>query len=175
MSIPLRLVILASLFLVGCSSPAAINTAATTEPPLTAVPVITAPEQIALPIYQYLPSVDQTVALMFRGQDLVNACLTSLGSSLTVSINDIGESNGNLDLSNLSPATSASVTRFVSSLRDDDRTYSPLWGFFNPDTVATYGYGRPPGAGRIGALTGDDDAEAASCLARVAAVAPGSR
>ena len=162
------LILTAVVLLAGCTSPGSLSPATTVEPELGDVPVITTPEQISMPIYEFMPSVDQTVAIMFRSQDLVNDCLAAAGSSLQVLIEDM---HG--DVYHLTPATTASVTQYVTLERNDDKVRNALWGFFDTSSVATNGYDRPADSPRIASTNGGDDPDAVSCLARVGAITPG--
>jgi hypothetical protein len=137
------------------------------EPALGVVPTITAPEQVTLPIYSYLPSVEQTVTLMVTGQNLVNECITTDGgtgrSSWSIMDNATGQTRA---------ASVADVTMSVEFQRRLDAARSGMWGFFDPISVAGNGYRIPADQGNL-VLSVPTDLIMEDCYARVDSVTPG--
>ena len=165
----LAVVALMCVMLEACAPTSAIDAQ---EPALDDVPTIMSPAQIVLPIHAYLPSVDLSVAMLLVSQDLVNTCIMSGGSQSTIQIGQVSLSGG--VAGEFQPATASGLTNMMAAIRDEDRTYSSLWGFFSPDTVAQYGYTRPPGGTTLAAEGGDtEDPVVESCLAQVDLMAPG--
>ncbi|MCL2483022.1 MAG: hypothetical protein FWF43_06340 [Propionibacteriaceae bacterium] len=167
-------------FLAGCTSTAPVGApSSASEPALGAIATITSPDQITLPIDAYLPDVDQSVSLMLVGQDLVNSCITSQGSDATIHLGIASTDGGTLGA--FQPATVDNLTTFMSRVRAEDKTYAPLWGFFNPDTVAQYGYARSPGnttlvgSGGVSQAYPSGDPVATSCRDKANSVAPGGQ
>ena len=162
----LGLAVVACLFLSACGP----STSVEGEPALGEIGIITSPEQIALPVYEYLPTVEQTVALLFADQDMMNECFRLSGSSKQVQLGYrylIDHVLGGFQV-----ATVSAMTTIVSNMREEARTYGSLWSFFNPGTVAQYGYDRPPERLALSAMTDIEDPVVEACEAGVGALTP---
>lgn len=133
---------LLALALFGACTPSA-TTQPTAEPTLALIPTITSPEQVSLPIYSYLPTVDLSVAIMLQDQALINQCAADKGSSERSGWSLVGSTG------TTSPATSTDLRTQAAAVLSDDVRYSGMWQFFNPATVDQYGYGRPPAADTV--------------------------
>lgn len=157
------------VLLAGCTPTEANSSTTPTEPTIGSVATVSAPQQVQFPIDAYLPSLNQTVAIMMESLELLNKCLTQAGSVDTATLY-IASTSGEKK-----QATPDDITAYVANVRSETVTYSPLWGFFNPQTAATSAYDRPPGIGQ-GTLLLETPTGAVeqSCESRVASVTPGS-
>ncbi len=162
--------VLVVLLLAGCTSD--LSSSGGDEPPLGPIPLVTSPDQVTRPIDAYLPDTDQNLSLMFAGRDLVNDCLAEDGGQPEAAILEFDGSLGGL-----LPASRAYVRDYVDNLSREEITYSPMWEFFDPDTVGRYGYDRPPGVSHRIAMNGigSDDPAMRSCVTRIDAVTPGGQ
>ena len=155
------------LLLSGCVSAAGSPDA---EPSLGAIPQITSPDQVVFPIDSFLPSVDQTVALMLEGTSLVNACVQAGGGTSAATWSVANPANS----ADMHPASQTDLFAVVSQYRQDGVTRSGWWGLFTDlATAAQVGYQMAPGS-KILALDMDvNDPLVSDCVARVDAVSPG--
>ena len=163
------MILVAGALLFGCTP--ATHPTTQNEPPLGPIPTITSPEQVVLPIYSYLPSVEQTVALMLSGQQLMNQCFQANGTDEESELFIVDGATGEETI-----ASQGDLMEYVSNLRRRDVTYSGMWQFFNPDAIPNYGYTLSPLDNEsLAAPTGlppGGEVTAESCFARVNSVSP---
>ena len=152
----------------GCTT-STPGTQATGEPPLGTIPVISTPEQVSLPIYSFLPTVDQTVSLMMEDRALVNQCAQENGSTEQAIVQTMdfhGDTGGQ--------ATPSDLAEYATTYRAEDVTYSGMWGFFDPETVSQYGYNRPPDSQfTLSTYVGQTGSALNDCVNRVSEITPG--
>jgi hypothetical protein len=133
---------------------------------LGAVLTISSPEQVALPIYAYLPSFAEEAALMQMGQSLVNECVDASGGVLHSYWSMMPFGGGQVR-----PATASDLSSYLQFDRRMDSVRSGMWGFFDPVNVAQYGYAMPPD--QVALTLSPDDSTLESCFSRVDSVTPG--
>ena len=154
------------LLLSGCGSAAGSSAA---EPSLGAIPQITSPDQVVFPINSSLPSVDQALALMLEGTNLVNACVQASGGTPSVTWVMMSPAN----VADMRPASQADLLAYVSQGRRNYVKRSILWGLFtDPATAAQFGYQLTPDVELAAPYLGTDPL-VADCVARVNSVTPG--
>jgi hypothetical protein len=112
----------------GCASRTqAPGAAAATD--AAAFPVVTRWQDFVRPIDEYTPSAGQAVALQRMAYATESSCLK--------------QKNYHYSVSDLEPAN---LPAFIRESVRDQVVRSDLYGFFDTDNVANYGYVRPPGA-----------------------------
>jgi hypothetical protein len=114
-----------------------------------------------------MPTVEQTVALMVVGQNLVNECVTADDGTGRSSWSIMDSVTGQTRLADV-----ADVTAYVEFERRLDAARSGLWGFFDPASATQNGYRIPTEQGIL-VLSTPTDAIMESCYARVDSVSPG--
>jgi len=120
-----------------------------------------------LPVQAYLPSVEQTVAIMLTGIALLNTCVQTEGGTGNVGL--VLMDSAGID----QEASPAALTSFISTRRQEEVTYGGMWWFFNPDAAPEYGYERPPGVfAESRSSTAVTEPAQTSCAARVGSVMP---
>ena len=109
----------AAAFLGGCAAEPSTEPASQT----AAVPSVSDPAMVDLQLNHLLPSADQVLTIEARQLAIEDACFREAGISAGVTISD-------------PPA----VPRYVDYVIRTRVTFSPIWGFFDPNTVASRGY-----------------------------------
>ena len=157
------------VLLSGCT-PTPSEPQATRRETIGEIPVILVPDQVVLPIDSYLPSVDQTVAIMLVAVELLNQCVRAEGGQGNIHYL-VYDSAGIA-----SPAGQGELTSYVASSRRDSVIRNGMWQFFDPDNAATYGYQSPPDQWTaLSSSLSLDNPLHSTCLARVNSVVPGGQ
>lgn len=88
------------------------------------------PGQVVRPISKYLVTPVVSLELFYAEQNVIGNCLSGRARDLVKSrvVDD------------------ETILKFMQQQQSDDVTRSSLWGYFDPQHVAEYGYGRAPGA-----------------------------
>ena len=165
----LGLVVVAGVLLTGCG-PATTAPTTPVEPSLGTISVITSPEQVVFPINSYLPSADQTAAIMLTGLGLMNSCVQTDGEAGQIDFLMLDPSGGE------QTAGQADLIDYIESYRKDDVMRNAMWQFFDPTNAAQYGYHRPASEWSglsVSAVLSDPVQN--SCFARVNSVIPGGQ
>jgi len=168
-------VVLLLAFLGGCSSAPVEHFP---EPSVETITGISSPEQVVFPIDSYIPSVDQTVQIIQKEVDLVNECIQGGGETKLISLlvqNDSTDDPTRMDPEgDLSLASSDDLTRFITESRKRSITDNTVWGFFDPDTVAQFGYSLAQTESTSVVVDADrTDTTVNDCVIRVSSVTPG--